>query len=418
MIQSKPEVVQSRIFRVITIAVCVYGLILTIAGFVIGRITPNGIADFRQRWFEVQHFVHQINPCDVMSGKEAGLEGVPYMYIGGYPPWSYSIGTALIPPLPFQYSLAVFTVIQILSLLGILLIIYKASQGYIKSSWVGCFFIGLFLSLPGLATDLKWGNYTTIAIFALLLCVNLSKSKKFPCALMGGLCFSIAFVKPQLVALCGLVLLYKGYWRSWVTAGALVLFYSVVASVVLHATPWELTARVFESTVRYDDLYSYAKYYNHGFLDILKLFEIPIGVIVKLELVLGVAAVTALYWRYHKYIPVVTLWAIPATFAPLWAYNQKYDWQIIFFLIFAFGVYTLQSRPEVIKRNIVCFTLLIILSVTLTFKLVWFGYIVNCCFQFGLRLLWITSLLLLLHWQKEEYTLKLKQRSRNQMGFE
>ncbi len=402
MSQINSEIVQSRIFRVITIAVCGYGLLLTVAGFVIGRTAPDGIADFRQRWFEIQHFVHQMDPWDVMRGQAAGLDGVPFMYVGGYPPWSYSIGTALIPPLPLEYSLAVFTLIQIGSLSGILLIIYKTTQSYLRSGWAGWFFMGLFLALPGLATDLKWGNYTTIAIFALMLCMHLCKSPRLLPALLGGVCFSIAFVKPQLVALCGLILLYKGYWRSWGTAGVLVLLYTAAASLALHTAPWELTAQVFGSTVRYAELYSYAKYYNHGLLDILKLFEVPVGVIVKMGLVLGVAAVTALYWRYHRSIPSVTLWAIPATFAPLWAYNQKYDWLMIFFLLFAFGVYALQSRPEVMKRNLICFTALAVLSVTLTFKLVWFGYVVNCWLQFGLRLLWVAALLVLLHWQSEE----------------
>lgn len=404
MIQDKSKIVQSRLFKLLTIAVCGYGLLLTIAGFVVGRVTPDGIADFRQRWFEVQHFVHRINPSDVMSGKVAALEGVPFVYIGGYPPWSYTVGSILIPPLPFQFSLAVFTLFQLLSLLGILLLIYQTTQRYLKSIWAGFFFMGIFLSQPGLATDLKWGNYTTIAVFALMACILLCRSRRRFVALLGGLCFSIAFVKPQLAALFGLVLLWEGYWRSWTTAAGLVLMYTMVAAITLQSSPWTLIAAVFESTVSYRELYSYAQYYNYGLFDILKLFEVPVGLIVKCELVLGIAAVTALCLRYRRYVPAVTLWAIPATFAPLWAYNQKYDWLIIFFLLFAFGLYALQSRPVVMKRNLLCFALLTVLSIVLTFKLVWFGYVANCCLQFALRLIWLVALGFLLHWQREEHS--------------
>lgn len=397
--QCKPDIVESKLFRCITVVVCAYGFVLSLAGFLVGRLSEGGLLDFRQRWFEIWHFVHRVNPFDVMNGRVEAFEGVPFMYVGGYPPWSYTIGTVLIPPLDSQYSLLIFTIIQLLSLAGILLFIYKTTGRYIQSKWVAVFFCGLFLSLPGLATDLKWGNYTAVSIFFLMLCMHLCRSKKLLILLLAGFCYSIAFVKPQLVALFGLILLYKGYWRVWSVAAALVVAYTLISAVNLHVFPWVLVSQLFESTVNYSGLYSYASYYNHGLLDVLKLFEVPVGFIVKLEFPLGIAAVSALYWVYHKRVPTITLWAIPATFTLLWSYNQKYDWLIIYFLLFAFGIYALRSPAAFVKRNIACFIVLVLVSAVATFKLMWFGYVVNCWLQFLLRVVWLAALLLLLRWQ-------------------
>jgi len=396
------SIVESRIFRCITVLLCVYGFALSLAGFLVGRLTETGLLDFKQRWFEIQHFVHQINPFDVMNGSVDALEGVPFMYVGGYPPWSYTVGTALIPPLNFQYSLFVFTVVQLLSLSGILILIYKTTGKYVQSKWVAFFFIALFLSLPGLATDLKWGNYTVISVFFLMLCIYLSESKRLLFLLLAGFFYSIAFVKPQLIALFGLILLFKGYWKVWSVAAALVALYTLISSVSLHVSPWLLVSQLFESTVNYTKLYNYARYYNHGLLDILKLFEVPVDMIVRVEFPLSVAAVSVLYWKYYKHVSAVTIWAIPSTFALLWSYNQKYDWLIIFFLLFAFGIYAFRSSSGLAKRNIACFAGLTVISLLATFKLMWFGYVINCWLQFLLRFVWLVGLLLLLRWQSAE----------------
>jgi hypothetical protein len=95
------SVIESRWFKGVTTLLLAYGVALSAAGFAVGRCAGGGLQDFRQRWFEIRHFWRGIDPFDVMTGGAEAIEGVPFMYVGGYPPWSYLMGCVVIPPLPY-----------------------------------------------------------------------------------------------------------------------------------------------------------------------------------------------------------------------------------------------------------------------------------------------------------------------------
>ncbi len=392
-------IVRSAWFKALAVLLLLYGVSLSAAGFAVGRAADSGLQDFRQRWFEIRHFYRGINPYDVMHGGAEALEGVPCIYIGGYPPWSYILGGFVIPPVNAHAALAVFTLVQLGSLAGILFLIGRSTARRFHSLWAAVFFGGLFLALPGVATDLKWGNYTVIVIFALFVCMELCASQRRGVQLAAAVCFAFAFIKPQLAALFGVVLLCRGLWRVWAPAALIVALCTALASAHLGERPDTLVRQVFASSVGYADLYGYAQYYNHGLFDILKLAGVGVSSITVAGAVAGVAAVTALLCRYAGRVPATSLWAIPATFATLWGYNQKYDWMVIFFLLLAFGGWALESKPESAQRNLAHFAVLAVASAALTFKLVWFGYAANCWIQFAVRVLWLAALLSLLRRQ-------------------
>ena len=397
------------LFRIATVCLLVFGISLVVLGYVLRGSLSEGGADFRLRWCDVQHVFHRINPANVSTGECDGLENAKFSVpISGYPPWSHVIGFVFVPPIPMDYSLVVFSFFQALALLIICLLIYSVTR---NRSLTDCFpymFVGLFLSLPGVCTDIKWGNYTLISLCFLAISIILCERRNNTLSFVAGFCYSIAFVKPQLAALFGLFFLIKGYWRVWSIAGFFVLLYTLITSFLVKETPWALTMQVFrQMTVVSPNLNSYLVRYNYGLLDILKIFNIPLSVVSKLNFFIGIICVVLLYVKYRKYVTLLAQWAIPATFTTMWTYNNKYDWIIIFFLLFSFGVYALETKSVNTRRNIICFVFLSILSICLTAKLVWFGYVINCYVQLFIRLIWLTALIIMLHWQKREFMMKL-----------
>jgi hypothetical protein len=288
------------------------------------------LTDAYLRWQEIRYVFKGVDPRDVVLGT------VPVDPAVGrprftYPPWSYVLGSAVIPPITSRHAIAWFVAVNVA---GLALMAAHAAR-------LGTPFgrrARLLVPLSALATiavpiTLRHLNYSIVVCAALAAFVHYAE-KGAP--LRAGAALAFASLKPQLGALFFLVPLFRRSWSTLLVGGALNVAAALAAAAMLSKSPLALVTAMAEEGASYADAYL-------GMFDLLRRFGVPNSTVLLMGMVVGVVGASAVLHLFRDR-PLRTLVGVVACFTTLWTYQRTMDLLILGFLVGPLAVRAYRSR--------------------------------------------------------------------------
>jgi hypothetical protein len=288
------------------------------------------LTDFHLRWQEIQYVFRGVDPRDVLTGISPVEPAIGRPQFT-YPPWSYILGSLFIPPIPLQYALPWFA---LLNAAGLVVIAVQASRLGRPFGWRA----RLLLPAAALATlavpvTLRHLNYTIVVCAALALFVRFDENGQHGRA---GAALAFVALKPQLGALFFLIPLFRRNWRTLIVAVSLNVAATAVATVALSKSPLTLVSGMAREGASYTDAYL-------GAFDLLRRVGMPRPAVLLMGMIAGVLG-TVLLLRTHRWIPVRTLVGVVACITTLWSYQRTMDLLILGFLVCPLALTAYRTR--------------------------------------------------------------------------
>lgn len=162
--------------------------------------------DFKQKMNEIECVAKGINPFDVWSQTVLLPEFYPnskldlwseqrYKSVNSHPPWEY----ALLMPFKFlamRPAWILYSILQVLSFLGIGILAYRVGFSLRGRHWEGAFVAACALMIPyGVSLDFRAGN---LCLFVTLASIGMASALNARRDIVAGLLWPIAMLKPQM----------------------------------------------------------------------------------------------------------------------------------------------------------------------------------------------------------------------------
>lgn len=243
---------RSALTRALSIALLaglvLLGTVYTSAGVhrLVGDVPGSYPVDLRLRWWEERQFASGLNP-QLQGHDDPMLSSVheSMRHIGGsYPPWSYTTGLLLVPPVEWTVTRWYFAVLSLLSLGLSAFCAYRWCRptGSMPSAIAAAMVFAVFPS----AICISYGQYA-VPILGLQAAAILALDSKR--SLLAGLLLGLALVKPQLTMLLVLALAAGGSVGAAFTAGSVAALGTLVMALVVGEAPWTVLVRSFTEAV-------------------------------------------------------------------------------------------------------------------------------------------------------------------------
>jgi hypothetical protein len=287
--------------------------------------------DLTHRWRENGYVFNGQNPYDVFrayrgqevpSGRDASFHPrYGPTLTGGYPPWSFFTGLALVLPADWDVTVNYFAFVNLLAV-GVTAV-WAYRLGRPQGVAAGVFLAAAILAVFSHQTTLRQGQYGII-VNALLIGMFWCLESRKPFS--AGLFYGMAVVKPTVSVPFLLVFIARRQYRA--LAGAAV--YGAVACAVV----WALTRTNPVEMLR-DALHESQGYvaYGDGLIRIL----IQTGGMsprsATLLLMIGGLVVGGVLTHLYRNRSTLTLFAIAALVGRLWTYHERWDNVTLIFLL-------------------------------------------------------------------------------------
>jgi Glycosyltransferase family 87 len=207
--------------------------------------------DLRLRWIEEHLFVRGLDP-QVLGHPDPQLppSHAPMKGLGGsYPPWAYTTGVLLVPPLDWPATRIYYLILNLASLALIGAWALRLGAGAAASARALC--VAAILAMFPLAICISYGQYG-VPITACLVAVLISLEAGWDtCA---GLLLGVALVKPQLSGLFALALLLRRRYRAVAWAALYLAAASCCAWAVTGSDPLAMLRRTSREAAQFSFL--------------------------------------------------------------------------------------------------------------------------------------------------------------------
>jgi hypothetical protein len=325
---------------------------LSVAYTALGMTALAGSTDFsypidlRLRWLESRLVWEGIDPQEAWgpessrqadSSLRADKPGLDLGLLPGYPPWAYTTGLVLVPPLPWPL-LRWYSVLLNAAALGIIARwAYRQLSGCGQTwGWVA---VASALAMFPMAVCISYGQYAVIIAGCLAAADLLLERQTRLGDLVAGIALGIACVKPHLAGLFVLAVLIESRWLAVTSWAAYLLATSGLAWLLSGSDPLTMLAESVKGAHifingSHNPLVPWVQWLFgfRGATAILGLAGLGIG------LVLLVRA------RSH---PRLVRWGICAVVAMLWTYRRHYDIPLTVFPLIGLLFAALDSRKAI-----------------------------------------------------------------------
>ena len=201
--------------------------------------------DLRLRWWEERLFASGLNPQlyghddPMLSSVHESMRNIG----GSYPPWSYTTGLLLVPPVDWELARWYFAMLSLTSLGFSAFCAYRwCASGSIPSAIAAAMVFAVFPS----AICISYGQYA-VPILGLQVAAIVALDGKRP--LLAGALLGVALVKPQLTMLLVLALAAGGSFVAAFTAGVVAVLGTLVMALVVREAPWTVLVRSLTEAV-------------------------------------------------------------------------------------------------------------------------------------------------------------------------
>jgi hypothetical protein len=270
--------------------------------------------DFRLRWVE---------SCLFIEGKDCHTYGHPdpelpprlhwQRTMGGYLPFSTVIGLLLAPPVSWTIARTYFACLNVVSL--VVIASWAFRRGAAQGKAHGIFMVAAVVACAPVAICISYGQYgVLITAFLLLALYSLVQNKQ----LAAGCWLGLSLVKPQLVGVALLVVLFRRYFVAAAVAGAF-----IVAGCLVN---WAATGIEPLTSLKHsqEDARSFA------FMSVNPLTEYLLpkfGFETTTRMLAGLFGVAAIGLALVKprRIRLETLFAVSTILCMFWSYRRPYD---------------------------------------------------------------------------------------------
>ncbi len=298
----------------------------------------QGQEDLRLRWLEKLYVLNGVNPLDALSDRPVELLNLPALgRMAGYAPWSYVYAILFAPSGDASVAVAWFAVLNLAAWAMLMAFGWRTLAELSPDTalpWIAAAAAVTFVAIP---VVLRHGNYGLI-VAALLAGMVWLLDRDRPW--LAGFCLGLAMVKPQLAALFCFVPLTRGRVSPVLVAAMLVCGAWLVAAFLTSTSPLRLLAAMLNQGAGFGDAYQ-------GVFAVLRVFGISGPLTTVAGMAVGAGIVAWLCWR-NRDLDLVTIAAIPAVVATIWAYHRTHDLMILSFLGLAAirGLAAVERRPS------------------------------------------------------------------------
>jgi hypothetical protein len=292
--------------------------------------------DLRLRWIEERLVWEGVNP-QVAGHPDSELPEVhePMKELGGsYPPWAYSTGLVLVPPLPWRL-VRWYAVLLNSAALGILgWWSYQQVHRFGRTwAWVS---VGSALAMFPTSICLSYGQYGVIIAGCLAAVELLLQRRTGRCELFAGVALGVACVKPQLGGLFVLAVLLEGRWLSVATCVAYLAAASGLAWLLTGSDPVTMLRMSVQEASAFSLL-------SHNPLVPTARNWFGFQLATAILSLAGLAVGSALLVLSRSY-PRLVRWSICAVVSMFWGYRKHYDTPLIVFPLVGLLLAALERR--------------------------------------------------------------------------
>lgn len=295
--------------------------------------------DLRLRWIEERFVWEGVNPQE--AGHPDDIVAINHQLLttlgAGYPPWAYSIGLILVPPVPWWLTRWYAVSINSAALVGIGWWAYNQAKGYGHTwGWVSA---GSALALFPTAICLSYGQYSVIVAGCLAAADHLLERQTRGGDILAGFALGVACVKPHLGGLFVLAVLLEGRLISFAACSAFLLASSGLTWFLTGADPVTMFRRSFE------DASAFA-FVSHN--PLAPILEAHFG-FRSATTILGLAGLLAflLSAKILKTNCRLIGWSVCAVISMYWGYRKHYDAVLMLFPLVGLLRVALERREAI-----------------------------------------------------------------------
>jgi Glycosyltransferase family 87 len=325
--------------------------LLTLLGILSVTYTLSGLAclawnmgtsypiDLRLRWIEERLVWEGTNP-QVSGHPDPELSEVHQgMKIlgGSYPPWAYSTGLILVPPMPWRL-VRWYAVLANSLALGVLgWWSYQQARRFGNTwAWVSvCSALAMFPT----AICLSYGQYGVIIAGCLAVAEWLLQKRSIRSDLFAGVALGVACVKPQLGGLFVLAVLLEGRWLSVTTCFAYLAAASGFTWLLTGADP----VTMLGVSLREASAFSFLSH-NPLVHAVRNRFGFQLATSI---LSLGGLAAGSVLLMLSRSYPRLVRWSLCAVISMFWGYRKHYDIPLLVFPLIGLLVAALERRQVI-----------------------------------------------------------------------
>ena len=279
--------------------------------------------DLRLRWIEGRLVVRGLDPQELgHPDPDLPPSHAPMATMGGsYPPWAYTTGLLLAPPLGWAATRAYYAMVCMASLAAIGCWAYRLGAGS-PPALRSCCVAGVLALFP-FAICISYGQYgvpIAACLAASLMALEAGRDG------LAGLCLGVALVKPQLSGLFALALLIRGRFRAVAWAGLYVALATGVAWAAIGTDPLAMMRNTSREASRFWFL-------SHNPLVPLLADRLGFSAMTLLLGVSGSLACVLVAARSRDDRPqdLSRLFAACAIISMFWSYRRHYDTVLLAF---------------------------------------------------------------------------------------
>lgn len=276
--------------------------------------------DLRLRWIEQGLIRQGLNPQEHTYPEHLLPENVSAQkhVRGNYPPWSYTTGLLLAPPIGWQTVRGTFACVSFAAIIWIGIWCYRQGQMF-GPGWGVVALTSALAAFP-FCVCLSYGQYSIFVLAMILACLELLRRNKMFAA---GITLGIAAVKPQLVGLLFLVPMIYPYSipaKLRFLLGAAVYMAAASFAIASHvgSTPWEMLGGPANESIKFYQLSN-----NPLVIWSADAFGFSLGSKLLAVCVAGICAL--LLWATRRQNNLLAAFSICTILAMYWSYSRHYD---------------------------------------------------------------------------------------------
>lgn len=276
--------------------------------------------DLRLRWIEQGLIRQGLNPQEHTYPEHLLPENVNAQknVRGNYPPWSYTTGLLLAPPIPWPAVRVTFACVSFASIAWIGVWCYRQGQS-LGPGWGAVALASALAAFP-FCVCLSYGQYSIFVLAMILACFELLRRERM---FLAGVALGVAAVKPQLAGLLFLVPMIYPYTipaklRFLVGAAVYMAAASFAIAWYVGSTPWEMLGGPANESIKFYHLSN-----NPLVIWAADAFGFSLGSKLLAMSVAGICAL--LLWTIRRQNDLLAAFSICSILAMYWSYSRHYD---------------------------------------------------------------------------------------------